>query len=152
VSRAAGTGSDDSSPMWLSHHDAAAYDRCTLIGRHRVCRRCLVLYPIAFAALILAGAGFRWPSSLDGALLIVLPLPAVGEFVLEHLGSTRYHPVRQAVVTVPLAAALGVGFDRYLDRHADPLFWGMVVVYGGGCVAAVVLGGRRPPDTGDDPG
>jgi hypothetical protein len=49
--------------------------------------------------------------------------------------------------TVPLGIALGVAFDRYLDRQTDPLFWGIVVLYGGVCLVALVVGMRRrqPP-------
>ncbi len=43
----------------------------------------------------------------------------------------RYQPTRQVLLTVPLAVALGVGFGRYLRHPADPLFWGVVVVYAG---------------------
>jgi hypothetical protein len=129
--------------MWLAHHPPDGYDRCVRIGRTHVCRRCLVLYPVALAVLILAGAGIRWPMSFDGPLLIILPLPSVGEYVLEHLGFVRHRPVVQATLTVPLAVALGVGFDRYLRRHTDPLFWGTVLAYGGVCFASLVLGARR---------
>ncbi len=136
-------GQERSSPLWLSHHYPADYGRCVLIGGKRVCRRCLVLYPIAFVALALALAGVRWPTSLDAVLLVLLPLPAVAEFLAEHLGSGGYRPQLQVPATVPLGIALGVGFDRYLDRQTDPLFWGVVVVYGGACFAALLVGARR---------
>lgn len=141
-----GTG-ERVSPLWLSHHDPSDYDRCVLVGRTRVCRRCLVLYPLAFVVLALARAGIRWPESLDAVLLILLPLPAVAEFLAEHLTGFGYRPGLQMAATVPLAAALGVGFDRYLDRQTDPLFWGVVVAYGGVCFAALLVGAsrRRPP-------
>jgi hypothetical protein len=143
MSRGRASGDERVSPLWLAHHDPGDYGRCVLIGRTRVCRRCLVLYPVAFVVLGLAQAGLRWPSSLDPVLLLLLPVPAVVEFVLEHVGAMGYRPVVQAVVTTLLAAALGVGFQRYLDRHTDPLFWGTVVVYGGVCFAALVVGMRR---------
>ena len=47
------------------------------------------------------------------------------------------------VLTVPLAVALGVGFDRYLDHQADLVFWGVVVGYGAVCGLATVVGARR---------
>jgi len=131
------------SPMWLAHHYREDYGRCVLIGRTHVCRRCLVLYPVAFAVMVLAQAGLRWPSSLDPLLLVLLPLPAVAEFVLEARGRLAYRPARQAALTLPLAAALGAGFDRYFDRHTDPLFWGVVVVYGGICVSSMFVGAQR---------
>jgi len=137
------------SPLWLSHHYPADYGRCVLIGGAQVCRRCLVVYPIMFVVLGLALAGVRWPTSLDPVLLVLLPLPAVADFLAEHLAARGYRAPLQVAVTVPLGIALGVAFDRYLDRQTDPLFWGVVVVYGGVCLAALLLGARRrqqPPD------
>lgn len=137
------------SALWLSHHYPADYGRCVLIGRTRVCRRCLVLYPIVFVVLGLARAGVRWPMSLDPVLLVLLPLPAVAEFLAEHLGTGGYRPGLQVAAAVPLGVALGMGFDRYLDRQTDPLFWGIVVVYGGACFAALLVGARRRPQPSD---
>jgi hypothetical protein len=131
------------SPLWLSHHYPADYGRCVLIGGTRVCRRCLALYPIAFVVLALALAGVRGPRSLDPLLLVLLPLPAVAEFLSEHVGTGGYRPGLQVAAAVPLGVALGMGFDRYLDRQTDPLFWGVVVVYGGACFAALLVGARR---------
>jgi hypothetical protein len=136
-------GAPGRSPMWLSHHHPSEHDRCVVVGGVPVCRRCLLLYPLAFLTLSLAAAGARWPRSLDPVLLVVLPLPAVAEFVLEHLRRIPYRPAWQAVVTVPLAAALGVGFDRYLHHHGDALWWGTVAVYGGVCFAAALVAARR---------
>ena len=76
-------------------------------------------------------------------LLVLLPLPAIVEFVLEHAGRWPYRPGVQAAVTVPLAAALGVGFDRYVHRPGDGLWWSVVAVYGGVCVAAAYLADQR---------
>ena len=140
------TADESISPMWIAHHYPEDYDRCVTIGRAHVCRRCVVLYPIAFVVMGLALAGIRWPSGADPVLLALLPLPAVVEFVLEHRGTIRYQPTRQALLTVPLAFALGVGFARYLDRQIDPLFWAVVVIYGAICLAATFLLGRGPDE------
>ena len=131
------------SPLWLAHHYPEDYDRCVVLGRAHVCRRCLVLYPVAFVVMGLALAGVRWPTGLDGWLLVLLPAPAVAEFVLEHLGVAGYHPRRQTLLTIPMAVALGVGFARYLDHQTDPLFWAVVLVYGAIGVIATVVGARR---------
>jgi len=85
----------------------------------------------------------RWPRSADDLLLVVLPLPAVVEFVLEHAGRWPYRPGVQAAVSVPLAAALGVGLDRYVHRPDDTLWWSVVAVYGTVCAGAAYLAGRR---------
>jgi hypothetical protein len=131
------------SPLWLSHHFPEQYDRCVLIGSRHVCRRCLALYPLAFAVMFLSLAGVHWPGSWDGVLLVVLPLPAVVEFVAEQLGAVRYRPRRQVLVTIPLALALGRGFALYVDDPGSRLFWGIVVAYGGVCSAALALRFRR---------
>ena len=129
--------------VWLSHHYPDDYDRCVLIGRRHVCRRCLVMYPVALATVVLAGSGVRWPHSLDPFLLVVLCLPALAQFVLEHLGVITYRPVVEDLVMVPASIALGVGFDRYLHRHTDPLFWACIFGYGTICFTAVLIGARR---------
>ena len=137
-------GADESiSPLWIAHHYPEDYDRCVVVGRSHVCRRCLALYPIAFAVMVLALAGVRWPTDLDPWLLVALPLPSVVEFVLEHVGVIDYQPVRQVVLTIPLAVALGVGFARYLRHPADLLFWGVVVGYSAIGIVATVIGSRR---------
>jgi hypothetical protein len=99
-----------------------------------------VLYPLAFAVAAVALLTDREPTSLDALWLLALPLPAVVEFCLEHLGRLPYRAVRQIVVTLPLAVALGLGFARYLEDPGDLLFWAMVLIYGGACLA--VLGWR----------
>jgi hypothetical protein len=131
------------SPLWLSHHYPDDYDRCVVVGRTHICRRCLVLYPVAFVVMGLALADLRWPTGLDAWLLILLPAPAVAEFVLEHLGMASYQPLRQTLLTVPMAVALGVGFARYLDHQTDLLFWGVVLGYSAVGLVATIVGARR---------
>ena len=130
-------------PLWLTHHQPAELDRCVKVGGHHVCRRCLLLWPLTFTVLVLAFAGVRWPRAADGLLLVVLPIPAVAEFVFEHAGRWSYRPARQTVVTAALAAALGVGLDRYLHHPADALWWTVSLVYGGVCVGAAVAAQLR---------
>jgi len=127
--------------LWLSHHDPSAYDRCVLVAGRQVCRRCLVLYPLAFVVLVVAQVT-GWSGPTEVLALVVLPLPAVIEFVLEHRRVVQYSPRRQMLVTIPLAVGLGAGFDRYLDRPGDLLFWSVVVVYTGVCLGSALLNGR----------
>ncbi len=136
-------------PMWLAHHWPEDYDRCVRIGRSHVCRRCLVLYPLALVTALAVGA--LGPSVvspwLTAAALVVLPVPAVADFVAEHRGWVQPSAPRLVAVTVPLALGLGAGFARYLEHLTDLWFWTVVVVYGGLC-AAVALWGRRSPASG----
>lgn len=135
--------SETITPMWMAHHYPEDYERCVVVGSRHVCRRCLFLYVPAFATLALAEAGVRWPGGLDPWLLWLLPLPGVVEFVVEHLAGGRYRPRLQAGLAVPMGVALGVGFDRYLHHPGDLLFWAVVVVYGGICLLAAIVGWRR---------
>src|SRR5215203_2943093 len=81
-------------PMWLAHHYPEDYERCVVIGRSHVCRRCAFLYPIAFVVM-LATLGWHPDRAVDALLLLVLPLPALFELSLEQLGVLSYNPTRQ---------------------------------------------------------
>lgn len=129
-------------PMWLAHHYPEDYDRCVIVGRSHVCRRCLALYPLA---LVVLGLCLAIPPGRTVALtgLAVLSLPAVVELVLEQLGVLRYSPRRQVAVTLALAVGLGTGFSVYLDDQLDPAFWVVVLTYTAACLAAVFAGRMR---------
>ena len=131
--------------MYLAHHYPEDYDRCVLIGRSHVCRRCLVLYPLAALVLVLS-YGWHPGPTVDVLVLVLLPLPAVVELVAEQLGALTYAPRRQIAVTVPLGVALGRGFAIYLDDHVSLLFWGTVIVYSAVCFAAVAWHHRSSDD------
>ncbi|MCX7620076.1 MAG: hypothetical protein N2037_04425 [Acidimicrobiales bacterium] len=125
-------------PLWLAHHFPDEYERCVRFGRTRVCRRCLVLYPLAFVIMVVGlGSGFG-TGPLGAGALVALPLPAVIEFLLEQLRVLRYNPLRQVAVTIPLAVGLGFGFARYLSHPADPVFWAVVATYAGVCASALL--------------
>ncbi len=130
-------------PLWLTHHHEAQHDRCWRAGNTLVCRRCTLLWPLAFAVMFAASFGSWWPASADTWLLVVLPLPGVIEFALEHFGFVRYSQIRQLVLTVPVAIGVGRLLARYLDDYTDTLFW--IVVWGYALVmfAAAVAGHRR---------
>ena len=126
------------SVLLLSHHPPEQYDRCIQVGRLHVCRRCAVLYPVAFLVTGLSLAGIRWPAAWDSNLLYLLPLPVTLEFVLERFRALRYHAGRQMLLTLIAAPALGRGFARYLVAPTDRLFWSMVVLFGGACLFALL--------------
>jgi hypothetical protein len=132
------------SSIWLSHHWSDDEGRCAHIGGRLVCRRCLVLYPVALVAAVAAAAGLRWPASLDVVLLWLLPLPAVLDFVADNLAVVRHSPRRQVVVTALLGVSLGVAYSRYLDHTGDSLVWSVVATYGVICLVAALARVRRP--------
>lgn len=121
--------------LLISHHHPDRYDRCVRVGRTHVCRRCLILYPAALMALAMSASALGPNHPGDPLILLLLPLPAVVEWWLEHLDRIRYSPSRQMAVTVLAGIALGRGFVRYLDDPADSWFWLMVAAYGGSCAA-----------------
>lgn len=110
-------------------------------GRH-VCRRCLALYPVAVLAMVAVLAG-RWEGEQAVAwALVALPLPAVVDFVVEHLGRSQPSPRRLVAVSVLLGAGLGAGLARYAAHPTDRLFWGVAVGYSLVCLAALLTGRR----------
>src|SRR4051794_20960966 len=135
-------------PLLLSHHPPNQYDRCIRVGRHHVCRRCAVLYPVAFAVAIASLAGLHWPTAWDRALLYLLPLPVTLELVVERLGGIRYRAGRQIALTLLAAPALGRGFARYVGNPTDRLFWTMVLLFGSASLLALVLTDGRAGERG----
>ncbi len=130
-------------PMWLSHHWPDGYDRCAVVGGMHICRRCLVLYPLALITGIAIGVGSWWPHHVDAWVLWLFPLPGVIEFVLDNVGRIQYSPVRQMMLSAAGAVAAGLGYVRYLDETLDPLVWSVVGAYTAICVAGVVAGSFR---------
>jgi hypothetical protein len=139
VARRAGDEAYDHTPMWLSHHWPDDYDRCVRIRGRMVCRRCAVLYPVSLVAAAVLGFVASWPDWIDPWLLWLLPLPAVVEFVAEQLEAIRHSPTRLVVLSVPLGVACGRLYVRYLDDLGDGLVWSVVGVYGGLCLASLLL-------------
>lgn len=135
--------------MWLSHHYPEDYDRCVRLGRKHFCRRCLALYPVAMTVMIITYLTSPRQTSLDVLLLVILPTPAVIEFLLEQFGLIKYRPIRQVLVTLPLAVSLGRGLAIYLQHPTSLLFWGTVVFYGGVCGGVVMWRSLRKSNRHD---
>jgi len=134
-------------PLWLSHHWPEDYGRCVLVGSRHVCRRCIVMYPVAAVVTVLSLAGFRLATPVEVAVLVLLPLPALIDYVAEHLGVVRPSARRLVVVSVPLGVALGVGFGRYLESPGDLWCWGVAGAYSFVALLAFLTMRRRPmPD------
>lgn len=118
------------SQMWHAHHWPDEYHRCTAIAGRPVCRRCLILYPVAIAVGLAAVLGFSlWPAAADPWLIWVLCLPATVDFVLEQTGTVAYSARRQIVTTALLAPALGRGFGYELSQTWSWEFWGPVTTF-----------------------
>jgi hypothetical protein len=116
-------------PIWLAHHWPDQYDRCVVVAGRHVCRRCLWMYPVALVVAALAVAGWALPTPWSQLALVVLPLPALVEFVGEHRGAWAYAPARHTALSLLQGLGMGVGFGRYLEHPADPWFWGVGILY-----------------------
>ena len=113
-------------------------------GRH-VCRRCLVLYPLALVAAVLASAGVSWPDRVDGWLCWLLPLPAVVEFVGEQLGLLRHRPARLVVDHGPAGRGrAGRSTPVTSTTRATCWSWSIVITYAGICIAVSLWRALRP--------
>ena len=113
-----------------------------------MCRRCLVLYPAALlTAVLVAALAPGTPGTTAVALMWLLPVPAVVDWTLEHLGLVKWSRRRQVAVTLVAAPALGVALAAHADRpftHTAVVpmaFWTLV------CLTAAMAGAeRRDPD------
>ncbi len=125
--------------MWLTHHWPEEYDRCAQVRGRHLCRRCLILYPLALTVMGLALAGVHpWPESSDVWIIWGLCIPATLEFLAEKLLGVTYSARRQVVVTALVAVALGRGLAYEIDDRWSWNFWGPVFVFGGIWFAAAV--------------
>jgi hypothetical protein len=82
-------------------------------------------------------------SPLLVALLWMLPLPTVAEWVLEHAGRIRYSPTRQTVGTVLAAPALGIALAAHARQPFTLVATVPVAVYAGICLVSAALTVRR---------
>lgn len=130
--------------LWLSHHPPEHSDRCVRVGRWHVCRRCLLLWPLAYA-LITVQVVLRAPAAHPFDLLIPLLLLApVLEFLEVHSGWRRYSPGRTWVLTPLLALVVARLLYRTMAIPWDPATWAVILVAGLPCAwAAWRFAGRR---------
>jgi hypothetical protein len=128
--------------MWCAHHWPEDYDRCVRIGDRHVCRRCLVLYPVAALVTLI---GLRWGAEAAWVpwVMVLAPVPTVVEWCAEHRVGVRHDPRRLVLGTLLAAPALGLGFARYLRSPGDPWFWGMALGWSLVCLLAAVGPGSR---------
>jgi hypothetical protein len=130
--------------LWRTHHWEAEYDRCTVVvGRH-VCRRCLTLYPIAIAVMVVSLLGLQpWPERFDVWFIWLLCVPATAEFVAEKLLDVPYSAARQIAVSALVGLALGRGLAYEVDDRWSWYFWGPVLVFGSTWFLAAVTKARN---------
>lgn len=128
--------------MWLSHHWPEHQDRCFVIGRRHVCRRCAVLYPLVVLAAAVA-VTLDPPRTLALALMWTLPVPMTLEWVAEHRGAIRYSPARQAALSAIAAVGLGVALAAHLVQPFDPDALAPVATHATICAVSAVLAARR---------
>jgi len=101
-----------------------------------MCRRCLVLYPVAAFAAVLSvrfDGGHRW----DELICWLAPMPALADLAAEQLWAVPHRPRRLVAVTVLAGLGAGRAIARYLMRPSDQVFW--IAVAGVTLVAAVII-------------
>ena len=130
--------------LWLSHHWPDEYERCAVVGGRHVCRRCLVLYPIALVVMALSLAGFApWPEAYDVGFIWLLCVPATLDFMAEKLLGVDYSARRQIVVTALVALAFGRGLAHEIDDRWSWYFWGPVLAFCSTWFAAALYRAQR---------
>ena len=130
--------------LTLSHHPPEEEgERCVhLPGLPPLCRRRSLLYPLTILVMVGTVALPSVQALAQGPwapyLLLGLPAPAALIFILEQLRVIPYRPWQIWLTTPLLGAGLGLGFGRYLRSPGDPLFWGMLFLFGFPCVGALI--------------
>ena len=119
--------------LFLSHHAPEQYDHCWRLGPLPICARCTGVYPIALVLLVPQLMRTFTLAPTDPWLVLTFPLPAVIEFLGEQLRWWPGNNAARILTGLPLGVALSRLFVRYFAHPADPLFWGIVAVYGGIC-------------------
>jgi len=78
-------------PVWLSHHDSREADRCVLVGRTHVCRRCLAMFAGFLPAVALLVSPWRDDLQAgDLGLVLALTIAAGLEFAQVARGRMPY--------------------------------------------------------------
>ena len=131
------------SPLWFSHHRPGQYDRCVTLGKHHVCRRCLVLYPVLLltAASVISLAVATSPVLVIG--MWVLPLAMTLDWVSEYLGRTQYSASRQVLLTALAAPAFGCALALHVRQAFTPAALAPMTLYVLICCAAVMWRSRK---------
>lgn len=111
----------------LAHHEPSEWYRCyapTVFGqRLHICARCVGIYPGIAAGLVAYAFGPVW--LLDVAFVALLPLPALGDWVLTSFTDRRgYNPVRTIT-----GGLLGYGYGL-----------GLLLFFLGGDMRVLVIG------------
>lgn len=90
-------------PVWLSHHSADEADRCVLVGRLHVCRRCLAMFAGFVPAVVLLLSPWRDDLQAgDLGLVLALTIAAGLEFAQVARGRMAYS-VRRVLWLNPFA-------------------------------------------------
>lgn len=149
--RAPATGtSPHRTPLWLSHHWPEHDDRCVHIGRLHICRRCLVLYPLTLATVVVVAVlDVPFGGSVIAAMWL-LPLPMVLEWIAEHAGRASYSPSRQVAFAALAAPALGLALAEHLRHPFTPAAVAPVLCYAAVCALSSIWAVSRRPEEQPD--
>jgi uncharacterized membrane protein len=121
--------------FWLSHHHPDEWDRCYLVGKVRLCARCLGVYPTLVVA-VLVQLILRAPLEHGGDVAFVLGLtaPATVDWAF---GRFRPHALTNPWRTFT-GVALGLALGRSLFIHLQRPFPVVLLLQMGLVTAAAV--------------
>jgi hypothetical protein len=114
------------------------------MGPLLVCRRCAVLYPVAF---VCAAAMYATDVPLAAALAAcwILPLPMTLEWVGEHFGRVRHAPGRLAALSALAAVGVGAALAVHLREPLQPDVMAAMATHATACGASALVAARRAP-------
>lgn len=131
--------------FWLSHHREDEYNRTYVLGRVRVCARCLGTYPVLAAVLVglfalRAPLVWKW----DVPVVLGLTLPALVDWALGRFRPSGGSNAVRTLTGVLLGAALGRSLQVHFEQPLPAVLLAQAALVTAVAIPVILATYRRP--------